>query len=79
MTLIEAGTFRNCLVSPRSAKEYGVPTNGASNGETPQSLDMEAGDIPRQDMLQRLDTGVYVDCCHSSFGLVTMIGVSRRA
>ena len=31
VTLIEAGTFRDCLVSPRSAKEYGVPTNGASN------------------------------------------------
>ncbi len=31
VTLIEAGAFRDCLVSPRSAQEYGVPTNGASN------------------------------------------------
>ena len=61
VTLIEAGAFRNCLVSPRSAKEYGVPTNGASNGETPQSLDMAAGDIPRQEVLQHLDTGVYIN------------------
>ena len=61
VTLIEAGAFRNCLVSPRSAKEYGVPTNGAANGETPQSLDMAAGDIPRQEVLQHLDTGVYIN------------------
>ncbi|HEY5870544.1 MAG TPA: metallopeptidase TldD-related protein [Candidatus Tectomicrobia bacterium] len=61
VTLIEAGAFRNCLVSPRSAKEYGVPTNGASNGEMPQSLDMAAGDVARQDVLQRLDTGVYIN------------------
>src|SRR5262249_12633108 len=57
----DAGIFRNCLVSPRSAKEYGVLTNGASQWETPQSLDMAAGDIPRQDVLQRLDTGVYIN------------------
>ena len=31
VTLIEAGAFHDCLVSPRSAKEYDVPTNGASN------------------------------------------------
>jgi predicted Zn-dependent protease len=61
VTLIAAGVFRNCLVSPRSAKEYGVPTNGASNGETPQSLDMAAGDTPRQDVLRCLDTGVYIN------------------
>ena len=36
VTLIEAGALRDCLVSPRSAKEYGVPTNGASNAEAPR-------------------------------------------
>jgi predicted Zn-dependent protease len=61
VTLIEGGVFRNCLVSPRSAQEYGVPTNGASSGETPQSLEMAAGDMPLQEVLQRLDTGVYVN------------------
>jgi predicted Zn-dependent protease len=61
VTLIEAGAFRDCLVSPRSAKEYGVPTNGASGAEAPESFDMAAGDIPRDDALQRLDTGVYIN------------------
>jgi predicted Zn-dependent protease len=83
VTLIEAGAFRNCLVSPRSAKEYGVPTNGASNGETPQSLDMAAGDIPRQDVLQRLDTGVYINNVwylnYSDRSACRMTGMTRFA
>ena len=61
VTLIEAGALRDCLVSPRSAKEYDVPTNGASNAEAPESVDMAAGDIGRDDILQRLDTGVYIN------------------
>jgi predicted Zn-dependent protease len=61
VTLIEAGVFHDCLISPRSAKEYDVPTNGASNAEAPESVDMAAGDIARDDVLQRLDTGVYIN------------------
>jgi predicted Zn-dependent protease len=59
--LIEAGAFHDCLVSPRSAKEYEVATNGASNAEAPESIDMAAGDIARDDVLLRLDTGVYIN------------------
>ena len=83
VTLIEAGTFRHCLVSPRSAKEYGVLTNGASNGETPQSLDMAAGDIPHQEVLQRLDTGVYINNVwylnYSDRSACRMTGMTRFA
>jgi predicted Zn-dependent protease len=61
VTLIEAGSFRDCLVSPRSAKEYGVATNGASNAEAPESVEMAAGDIAHDEVLQRLDTGVYIN------------------
>jgi predicted Zn-dependent protease len=61
VSLIAAGVFRECLASPRSAQEYGVPTNGASNRETPESVDMAAGDIPRAELLSRLDTGVYIN------------------
>jgi predicted Zn-dependent protease len=61
VTLIEAGVFHDCLVSPRSAKEYEVPTNGASIAEAPESVEMTAGDIARDDVLQRLDTGVYIN------------------
>jgi predicted Zn-dependent protease len=59
--LIEAGALHDCLVSPRSAKEYDVPTNGASAAEAPESVEMAAGDIPCDDMSQRLDTGIYIN------------------
>jgi predicted Zn-dependent protease len=61
VTLIAAGAFGDCLVSPRSAQEYAVPTNGATAGEAPESVDMAAGHIPRQEVVQRLDTGVYIN------------------
>jgi predicted Zn-dependent protease len=61
VTLIREGIYRDCLVSPRSAKEYGVPTNGASSGEMPESLAMAAGTLPTADVLRQLDTGVYIN------------------
>ncbi len=64
VVLIENGVYQNCLVSPRSAKEYGVPTNGASNGETPESVEVAAGDIPAAEILPRLGTGVYINNLH---------------
>lgn len=60
VTLIEQGGYRDCLVSPRSAKEYGVPGNGAENGETPLSLDMAPGTLPLARVLETLDTGLYI-------------------
>jgi predicted Zn-dependent protease len=61
VTLIEQGAFRDCLVSPRSAKEYGVLTNGASGGEMPESFDMAGGTLTESEVLRRLDTGVYIN------------------
>jgi len=61
LTMIEAGAYRDCLISPRSAREYGVPTNGASAGESPASLDVAAGDIPEAEVLKDLDRGVYIN------------------
>ncbi len=60
VSLIEDGRYRDCLVSPRSAAEYGVPSNGAGDYEAPLSLDMVPGDLPTAEVLQALDTGLYV-------------------
>ncbi len=60
VSLIESGRYLDPLVSPRSSKEYGVPTNGASPAEVPESIDMAPGDIPAGKILERLGTGVYV-------------------
>jgi predicted Zn-dependent protease len=61
VTLIDRGAFHDCLVSPRSAKEYNVPTNGAGDGEMPESIDVAAGDLLMKDVVRQLDTGVYIN------------------
>jgi predicted Zn-dependent protease len=61
VTLIEGGRFRNCLVSPRSAKEYGLGERDVTGGEHPESLDMAGGDVPIREAARRLGTGVYVN------------------
>jgi predicted Zn-dependent protease len=61
VTMISQGSYRECLVSPRSAKEYGVPTNGASSWEQANSLDMSAGGLALDRVLRDLDTGVFVN------------------
>ena len=60
VALVEAGRLASPLVSPRSAREYGVPTNGANADETPESMDLAAGDLAQAEALAALDTGLYV-------------------
>ena len=61
VTLIDQGRFEEPLVSPRAAKEYGVPANGAGQRESPDSLVMAGGVIPRQDVLATLGTGIFIN------------------
>ena len=58
--LIDGGRHAGSLVSPRSAMEYDVPTNGASAMESPESVDVAAGTLPDAEVLRRLGTGIYV-------------------
>ncbi len=60
VALIESGSLSAPLVSPRSAREYGVPTNGANAGETPESLDLAGGSLEEARSLEALGTGIYV-------------------
>lgn len=48
------------MCPPRTAIEHGLEGNGASSQESPCTLDMAAGDLPESDILERLDTGIYV-------------------
>ena len=61
VVMIENGVYKDCLISPRSAKEYGVETNGASAFEAPESFEIAAGDIPTDEVLARLDTGIWIN------------------
>ncbi|MBL4847136.1 MAG: TldE/PmbA family protein [Planctomycetes bacterium] len=60
VTLIEGGAYKDCLISPRSAKEYGVETNGATAWESPESIDMAGGSLVEADVLKEIGTGIYV-------------------
>jgi predicted Zn-dependent protease len=61
VTMIEAGRYRDCLVSPRSAMEFGAETNGAGSMEFPLSLELGAGELPADQVLQELGTGLLVN------------------
>lgn len=58
--LIDAGQHAGALVSPRTAREYGLATNGADDEEAMHSLDLGAGTLPDGDVLGAIDQGVYV-------------------
>jgi predicted Zn-dependent protease len=58
VALIESGRLRDALVSPRSAKEYGLVPN--AGGETPESLEVQGGGLDPKDALSALDTGLYI-------------------
>jgi predicted Zn-dependent protease len=59
--LFQGGRYKDSLVSPRSSQEYGVPTTGASADESPDSIDLQGGDCPRDSVLDELGTGIYVN------------------
>ena len=58
--LIVEGAYANTLVSPRSAQEYGVPTNGATSGEYPESLAISPGSVPTDAVNEALGSGLFV-------------------
>lgn len=60
VVLIEGGEYRDTLVSPRSAREYGLETNGASAWESPDSLALAPGSLAADETTEQLDTGLYV-------------------
>lgn len=60
LAICDRGRLAGSLISPRTAKEYGIETNGADGSESMASLDLAAGDIPVSRVLQELDTGVFI-------------------
>lgn len=57
--LIRGGQFADHLVSPRSAKEFDVATNGAGGDEAPTSIAIDPGSLSG-DTMSALDTGLHV-------------------
>jgi predicted Zn-dependent protease len=60
VSLVADGQYADTLVSPRSAQEYGVATNGAGDGEYPESLSLTPGTVPTAAVSEVLGTGLFV-------------------
>jgi predicted Zn-dependent protease len=58
--LVTEGRLTGALVSPRTAREFGLETNGANGGESPEALSISGGALAMRDALAALDTGLAI-------------------
>ncbi|MBT7408309.1 MAG: hypothetical protein HN826_01275 [Methylococcales bacterium] len=81
VTLIKQGKYQDCLTSPRSAKEYDQIVNADS--EMPSSLELQKGQLKQDDILQTLETGLYINnlwyCNYSDRNEARITGMTRFA
>lgn len=64
LALFDKGEFKHSLVSARTAKEYGAPSNSAATDESLRAPSVDAGELLEQDILKRLGTGLYLSNLH---------------
>lgn len=64
LSLIENGEFRNFITSTRTANEYKVETNFATDWEGMRSPVIETGGLKRENILSELGTGLYLSDLH---------------
>ncbi len=64
LPIIEKGILVNTLVNSRTAKEYGKIANNANSSESMRSPYVSPGNLALEDILKRLDTGLYVSNLH---------------
>jgi len=62
--LIENGHLNTLLISTATAQEYKLETNFADPKESPRSLELGAGQLQTDQVLQKLDTGLYLSNLH---------------
>lgn len=58
--LVRGGRHAGALVSPRTAREYGIAGNGANAGESMEAAEIAPGALARDDVPGALDTGILV-------------------
>ena len=64
LDLILGGSLEQTLVSSRTAKEYGVNSNYAGEGESLRAPVLAAGDLSEDEVVKELDTGIYLSNLH---------------
>ena len=62
--VIEQGVLVNSLVNCRSAKEYQKQPNGANSNESLRAPEIDPGNLRSEQILSKLDTGLYVSNLH---------------
>jgi predicted Zn-dependent protease len=62
--LIVEGELVNTLISSRTAAEYGLVSNGASNGEGLRSPEVSPGHLKQEEILKTLERGLFVSNLH---------------
>jgi predicted Zn-dependent protease len=60
VALIDAGRHVGSLISPRTAREYGLAANGAAEHESMAAMSVDGGSLATDAALRQLDTGIYV-------------------
>jgi len=79
--LIQNGKYTQCLVSPRSGKEYKQHVNCSS--EYAESLELSSGNLHQDHILEQLDTGIFISnlwyCNFSDRNACRITGMTRFA
>ncbi|POG01890.1 Zn-dependent protease [Pseudomonas putida] len=81
--LIQQGNAMQRLVSARSAAEFELRANGADSYESPCALSLAPGNLPSEQILKRLSTGLYISNLwylnYSDLPAARMTGLTRFA
>lgn len=64
LPLIEKGVLKNFLTSTRTANEYKVESNNASDWESLRSPVVSTGTLAREDIFKSIGTGLYLSDLH---------------
>ncbi len=64
MAIIQNGKYRDFLTSTRTANEFKLDSNFASEWETMRSPEIKGGDLLEEEILKKLDTGLYISDLH---------------
>lgn len=68
LSIIQNGKIENLLISARSEKEYGDPSNGAEvggwGGEYLRAPEIAGGNLAQSEILKELGTGIFISNLH---------------
>lgn len=81
--LITKGEFQNFLISTRTANEYNLSSNFASEWEQLRSATIAPGTVAEKDIIKTIDTGLYISDLHylnwSDIESARITGMTRYA